>query len=187
MRADGRCERREATPARPEEPGASGAASPLERRGWLHRSAAEEEMPRVLLTRRAVVAFAVFMLVGGRLPVLRAAQARRRRHDGAPHRARRQVVDRGRRGARAAVVRRLRRPVPRGLRRRGDEAHRLARELRDHDGRPRGDAAVRGGRRRRRRADRLGAAPLGHGAAPGGLPDGRLHGAAVCRSTPARC
>ena len=52
---------------------------------------------------------------------------------------------------------------------------------------PRRDAPVRGRRRRRRRADRVGAAPLGHGAAAGRLPDGRLHRAAVRRSTRARC
>ena len=44
-----------------------------------------------------------------------------------------------------------------------------------------GHAAVRRGRRRRRRADRVGAAPLGHVAAPRRLPDGRVHGAAVRR------
>ena len=46
---------------------------------------------------------------------------------------------------------------------------------------PRGDAPVRGRGRRRRRADRLGAAALGDGAADGGLPDGRLPRAALRR------
>ena len=47
---------------------------------------------------------------------------------------------------------------------RGAVADRLARELPDHDGRAGRDPAVRVGRRRRDRADRVGAAPLGHGA-----------------------
>ena len=57
---------------------------------------------------------------------------------------------------------------------------RLAGELPDHDGRPGRHAPVRDRRRRWDRADRLGAAPLGDGAATGGVPDGRVHGAAVC-------
>ncbi len=55
------------------------------RRGF---AAVEEDMPRVLLTRRQIVAFALFILSGDRLFVLRAAEARGRWHDGAPHRAR---------------------------------------------------------------------------------------------------
>ena len=62
---------------------------------------------------------------------------------------------------------------------RGAQSDRLARELPDHDGGTGGHAPVRGRRRGRHRAHRLGAAPLGHGAAAGGVPDGRLHGAAV--------
>ena len=61
----------------------------------------------------------------------------------------------------------------------GSEPDRLARELPDHDGRAGRDAAVRGRRRGRRGADRVGAAALGHGAAARGLPDGRVHRAAV--------
>ena len=62
---------------------------------------------------------------------------------------------------------------------RGARPDRLARELPDHDGRPGRDAPVRDRRRRGRRADRVGAAALGDGGAAGGLPDGRVHGAAV--------
>ena len=47
---------------------------------------------------------------------------------------------------------------------RGSTRDRLARELPDHDGRPGGDAPVRRRRRRRHRADGLGAAALGHAA-----------------------
>ena len=54
--------------------------------------------------------------------------------------------------------------VPHGLRA-GPDADRLARELRDHDGRRGRDAPVRRGRRGRRRAHRLGAAALGDGGA----------------------
>ena len=67
---------------------------------------------------------------------------------------------------------------------RGEHADRLARELPDHDGRPGGDAPVRGGRRGRRRADRLGAAPLRHAARDGGVADGR---ASTCCSTASTC
>ena len=64
---------------------------------------------------------------------------------------------------------------------RGEIADRLARELPDHDGRAGRDAAVRGGRRGRHRADRVGAAPLGDGAADRRLPDDRVPGAALRR------
>ena len=46
---------------------------------------------------------------------------------------------------------------------RGETPDRLARELRDHDGRPGRHAPVRRRRRRRHRADRVGAAALGDG------------------------
>ena len=72
------------------------------------------------------------------------------------------------------LVPRLHRAVPGGVRPR-QVADRLARELPDHDGRAGGDAAVRVRRRRRDRADRVGAAALGDGAARRRLPDGRVH------------
>ena len=52
--------------------------------------------------------------------------------------------------------------VPRRLRPRRRLAHRLGRELPDHDGGARRLAPVRGRRRRRARADGVGAAPRGH-------------------------
>ncbi len=55
--------------------------------------------------------------------------------------------------------------------------------LPDHHGRAGGHAHLLGGGRRRHRADLLGAAQGGHAAAPLGLPDGRLPGAARTRST----
>ena len=70
-------------------------------------------------------------------------------------------------------VRRLRRDVPRRLRARR-LADRLERQLPDHDGRAGRLAPVRGGRRRRPRADRVGAAPLGHAQAHRGRQDDRL-------------
>ena len=70
-------------------------------------------------------------------------------------------------------VRRLRRALPRRRRREGDPP-RVERELPDHDGGARRDAALLGRRRRRHPAHLLGAAQGGDGAAPGGLPDGRL-------------
>ena len=62
---------------------------------------------------------------------------------------------RRRRAARVPVLRRLRRPVPHRLRPRR-LADRLARELPDHDGGPGRHAPVRGRRRGRHRAHRLG-------------------------------
>ena len=62
---------------------------------------------------------------------------------------------------------------------RGREPNRLARELPDHDGWACRHATVRGRRRRWSRPHGLGSAALGHGATPGRLPHGRVHGAAV--------
>ena len=62
----------------------------------------------------------------------------------------------------------------RGVFLRAGLADRLARELPDHDGGARRVAAVRGRRRRRARADRVGAAPLGDAQADGRRQDDRV-------------
>ena len=69
-----------------------------------------------------------------RLPVPRAAQARRRQRGRPPDREGRQMVGGGRRRLRGGLVRRLRGPVPDRLRPR-PLAHLLAGQLPDHDGR----------------------------------------------------
>ena len=141
--------------------------------------AGSDEMPRVHMTRQRAIAFGVFRGIGRRLPVLRAAQAHRPQQDldrighGAPA------------GSCSAVVCEMlsfagyRGPVQNGLRSRRPFADRLAVELRDHDGRSRGDAPVRERRRRRRRLDDLGVAPLGDGAPHRRCANGRLHDAAL--------
>ena len=98
----------------------------------------------------------------------------------APDRERQPVLDLRRAALRRRHVRRLRRHVPRHLRARRRDPDRLAGELPDHDGRAGGVADLRGGRRRRPRADGLGAAALGDAQAPGGrqdadLPDPHVH------------
>ena len=97
--------------------------------------------------------------------------------DPQPRRRQARVADRGVL-LRVPVLLRLRDPLPHGLRPRQDP-DRLARELRDHDGRRGCHAPVRGRRRGRRRAHRVGAAALGDGAPGGGLPHGRLPLAAL--------
>ena len=93
---------------------------PLVRRAHSSCAAHDEEMPRVTVTRRQAIAFAVFILAVVAflyfvLPKLAGVGT-----DRAPHRARRQVVDSDRGGARAVVLRRLRRAVPRRLRARAE-------------------------------------------------------------------
>ena len=135
-------------------------------------------MPRVVLTRRQIVLFAVFILSGIAflyfvLPKLAGVGT---------------TVHRIERGdtwwIAIGVVLELASfagyiVLFRSVFVRARRTDRLARELRDHDGRPRRHAAVRRRRRRRRGADCVGAAALGHGAASCRLPDGGLHGAAV--------
>ena len=166
-RHDGR--RASLTRARSRGPSADDDASP------------DEEMPRVVFTRRRLLASVLFVVSDGRVPVLRAARAAGSQGDVEPDPARQRLVAGLARpcsrccsflGYIALFRRRVR---PRQV------ADRLARELRDHDGRAGGDAAVRAGRRRRDRADRLGAAPVGDGAAGGRLPDGRVPGPALRR------
>ena len=126
----------------------------------------EEEMPRVSVTRRQRGRVRPVRALRRRLPVLRAAQARRGRRDGAPHRGRRHLVDRDRRGPSSCSPSAAMWCSSERSSCAESEPDRLARELPDHDGRPGRDAPVRGRRRGRRGADRVGAAPLGHG---GGL------------------
>ena len=154
---------------------------PQRRRAPVHGAGHEEEMPRVIAHAPAVVAFAMFMLSGVGflyfvLPNI-AGSARRVRQD----RGRRRLVDRrsawcSRCCSFAGYIVLFRvcvRPRPR--------AHRLARELRDHDGGTRGHAPVRRRRRRRHRAHRVGAARARGWSASRGVPDGRVPGAAVRR------
>ena len=85
-----------------------------------------------------------------------------------------------RRDAGGGLLHRLHRAVPRCLRL-DLRSHRLARELRDHDGRRGRDKALRDRRRRRDRADGVGAAAIGDGPAHRRVPDVRLPGPALLR------
>ena len=133
------------------------------------------------------IAFGAVRPRGRRLPLLRAAEARRRRHDAC-------TASSGGNSwwiAIGVVLELLSfggyMVLFRTVFVRGRRPDRLARELRDHDGRARRDAAVRRGRRGRHRAHRVGAAPLGDGAAARRLPHGRVHWCCCTSSTPARC
>ena len=115
-----------------------------------------------------------------RLP--EAGRPRRRRPQA---RQRGLVLDRHRDRVQRGRVRRLRRPLPghprRHARRPRAPAPRPQGVVPDHDGRAGGHAHLLGRRRRRDRADLLGAAQGGHAAPARGLPDGRLHGAHLRR------
>ena len=125
----------------------------------------DEEMPRARLTRRAHDRLRGLRRLLAGVPVLRAAP------DGGPATHTWRRIDDGdpfwlavAAGFELLSFARLRAAVPHRVRARR-LAHRLARELPDHDGRAGRDAPVRRRRRGRHRADRVGAAPLGHGRA----------------------
>ena len=145
-----------------------------------------EEMPRVLVTRRQAVAFGVFVVIGARRSCTSCcpsspAWARRctSSSDG------RRLVDRDRGRARAAVVRRLRAAVPRGVRRSGvHPSHELSRSAgaESYQITMAGLAATRLFATAGAGGIALTAWALrrsGMERAIGGLPDGRVHGAAV--------
>ncbi len=142
------------------------------------RPRATEEMPRVVFTRRRLLASVMFVVSAVAflyfvLPKLLGLRDtwNRIQHGNVWWLALAAVLE-------VLLVLRLHRPVPGGVRPRR-VADRLARELSDHDGRAGRHAAVRLRRRRRDRADRVGGAPLRDGAARRRLPDDRVHGAAV--------
>ena len=115
-----------------------------------------------------------------RVLVLRSAEAGRLWHRVAAPARRGPLVADGCRPAPGRFARGLHGPVQIGLRP-PDRPDRMARQLRDHDGGPGRDAAVRGRRRRRDRAHGLGVARGGARAAAGGSPDGRVPGVDVRR------
>ncbi len=115
-----------------------------------------------------------------RVLVLRSAEAGWFRHRGEAPAGWRPLVAGGRRPAPGRFARGLHGPVQIGLRP-PDRPDRMARQLRDHDGGPGRDEAVRGRRRRRDRAHGLGVARGGARAAAGGSPDGRVPGVPVRR------
>ena len=108
-----------------------------------------------------------------RVSVLRPAEARRLRAEPREDRRRRRVVVPRRVRLHGRVVRGLRGDVPRRLHQRG-VADRPARQLPDHDGRPRRDAPVRRRWRGRDRADGVGAAARRDGPPQGRRQDARV-------------
>ncbi|CAA9475476.1 MAG: hypothetical protein AVDCRST_MAG65-1086, partial [uncultured Solirubrobacteraceae bacterium] len=110
---------------------------------------------------------------GGRRPLLPGAAPGGPGGDLGSHRGRGSVLAAAGAGVHHRLLRRLRGDVPWRLRARR-HPHRLARELPDHDVGQSRRASLRGGRSRRRGADRVGAAALRHVPAPGGRQVGLL-------------